>query len=134
MRFIAGPLQGLYVIELQPFRDVRGFFARTFCAREFADAGLVTEWVQINHSMNVLKGTLRGLHYQNPPHAEVKLVRCIRGSVLDVVQRQTKRCCTFLRVLHMVFRLWKTVLNLYTNILISIILKRRPEYIMLIQH
>jgi len=78
-------LKGNFLIDLQPRVDVRGFFARYFCEKEFSKAGLNTRWVQINNSMSCNIGTLRGLHYQRAPHAEVKLVRCIRGSIWDVV-------------------------------------------------
>ena len=73
------------MIDLDLREDERGFFARYFCEKEFSNAGLNTRWVQINNSMSCDVGTLRGLHFQCPPNAEVKLVRCIRGSIWDVV-------------------------------------------------
>jgi dTDP-4-dehydrorhamnose 3,5-epimerase len=85
MKFTQCPLPGAYVIDCQPHEDERGSFARVFCAREFADHGLVTRFVQCNISMNHRAGTLRGMHYQADPHAEVKLVRCTRGAVYDVI-------------------------------------------------
>jgi dTDP-4-dehydrorhamnose 3,5-epimerase len=78
-------LEGAYRIDLEPREDERGFFARAWCQQEFAEHGLETRIVQSNLSYNRYKGTLRGMHYQAPPHEEVKLVRCIRGSILDVI-------------------------------------------------
>jgi dTDP-4-dehydrorhamnose 3,5-epimerase len=78
-------LPGVYVVEPEPFEDERGMFARTFCAREFREQGLIETFVQCNTSWNGRRGTLRGLHYQLPPAAEVKLVRCTSGAVWDVV-------------------------------------------------
>jgi dTDP-4-dehydrorhamnose 3,5-epimerase len=65
--------------------DDRGFFARMFCENEFAQAGLTPKFVQINNSLSAVKGTLRGMHYQLPPRAETKLVRCVRGKLWDVI-------------------------------------------------
>lgn len=85
MRFIETPLEGAYAIELEAIEDERGYFARTFCTREFESQRLVTEFVQCSISYNRLKGTIHGMHYQNPPGAETKLVRCTRGAVFDVM-------------------------------------------------
>ena len=85
MIFTETLLKGAYVIELQPNRDDRGFFSRVFCKNEFGALGLTTDVVQINNSMNVKRGTLRGMHYQLPPAAEVKVVRCIIGALHDVI-------------------------------------------------
>ena len=85
MRFTQTPLANGYLIELDRHPDQRGMFARAFCAREFATLGLETVFVQANISSNVSAGTLRGLHFQREPHAEVKLVRCINGSIYDVI-------------------------------------------------
>ncbi len=85
MKFIETPLSRSYLIELEKRGDNRGFFARFFCENEFADQGLVTRFVQINNSLTAKKGTLRGMHYQLQPSAEVKVVRCIRGSLYDVI-------------------------------------------------
>jgi dTDP-4-dehydrorhamnose 3,5-epimerase len=79
------PIDGAYVIELEPFADDRGFFARSFCAREFAEHGLEPAVAQCNVSFNHRAGTLRGLHYQLPPAAETKLVRCTGGAIHDVI-------------------------------------------------
>jgi dTDP-4-dehydrorhamnose 3,5-epimerase len=78
-------LPGVTVVELEPRDDERGFFARFFCRREFAEQGLELEVAQANLAFNRRRGTLRGLHYQAPPHDEAKLVRCVRGALYDVV-------------------------------------------------
>ena len=85
MRFIATKLAGAWIVEPQPHEDSRGLFARTYCAREFREQGLVDSFVQCNTSWNACKGTVRGLHYQVPPSPEVKLVRCTAGSLWDVI-------------------------------------------------
>lgn len=85
MRFTATKLAGAWIIEPQPREDSRGLFARTYCAREFRDQGLLDSFVQCNTSWNARKGTVRGLHYQLPPSSEVKLVRCTAGSLWDVI-------------------------------------------------
>ena len=73
------------MIDLEKRGDDRGFFARYFCEREFSANGLETRFVQINNSLSARKGTLRGLHYQLPPAAEVKVVRCVRGAFWDAI-------------------------------------------------
>ncbi|GGE32073.1 dTDP-4-dehydrorhamnose 3,5-epimerase [Agaricicola taiwanensis] len=73
------------LIEPEPRGDSRGFFARIYCGDEFAAEGLETDFVQVNNSLSAQAGTLRGMHYQLPPAAEVKLVRCIRGSLWDCI-------------------------------------------------
>jgi len=78
-------LPGAYMIGLERREDDRGFFARTFCANEFADRGLETGLVQANMSWNPKQGTLRGMHFQRPPHAEVKVIRATRGAIYDVI-------------------------------------------------
>lgn len=85
MRFTELPLAGAYRVELEPRVDARGFFARLFCAEEFAAHGLATGWVQCNTSFTSVRGTVRGLHFQRPPMAETKLLRCIRGAIFDVI-------------------------------------------------
>jgi dTDP-4-dehydrorhamnose 3,5-epimerase len=85
MRFIATKLGGSFIIEPEPHEDSRGLFARTFCAREFHEQGLVDSFVQCNTSWNARKGTVRGLHYQLVPSSEVKLVRCTAGALWDVI-------------------------------------------------
>lgn len=85
MKFNQSPLKGAYTIELEKRGDTRGFFARVFCAEEFAAAGLASSFAQINDSLNGKKGTLRGLHYQLAPSMEVKVVRCIGGALFDAI-------------------------------------------------
>ena len=85
MFFEQTPVEGAYLIELDRKGDDRGFFARVFCRNEFADQGLVSEFVQVNNSLSAIRGTLRGMHYQLQPHAETKLVRCVRGGLWDCV-------------------------------------------------
>lgn len=85
MDFNTTTLDGARLIDLKPHGDARGYFARGFCANEFAEAGLETRFVQQNMSFSATKGTLRGMHRQDPPHAEVKLVRCVRGALFDVI-------------------------------------------------
>lgn len=85
MKFIETRLPRAYVIELEKREDERGFFCRTWCKREFAEHGLVDWIVQTNLSHNKRKGTLRGMHYQVEPRSEVKIVRCTRGAIFDVI-------------------------------------------------
>ncbi|MCA9217712.1 MAG: dTDP-4-dehydrorhamnose 3,5-epimerase [Planctomycetales bacterium] len=85
MKFTETPLPGAYVVELEPFHDDRGFFARGWCQNEFEAAGLKSTIRQANISSNKLAGTMRGMHYQAPPHGETKLVRCVRGALYDVI-------------------------------------------------
>lgn len=85
MRFLKAPLDGAHVIELDRREDHRGFLARMFCEEEFAAAGLERRFVQINNSTSLRRGTIRGLHYQVPPHTEVKVMRVIRGAIFDVI-------------------------------------------------
>jgi dTDP-4-dehydrorhamnose 3,5-epimerase len=85
MHFHESPLPGAYLIELDKKGDDRGFFARVYCQHEFAERGLVTEFVQVNNSLSADRGTLRGMHYQIEPHSECKVVRCIRGALWDCI-------------------------------------------------
>ena len=85
MIFTATPMLGAVIIDVEPFEDERGFFARSFCSREFAAHGLSPHVAQCSISFNRTRGTLRGLHFQRPPHAEVKLVRCTAGVLYDVI-------------------------------------------------
>lgn len=85
MKFNPTPLQGAFTIDLEKRGDDRGFFARLFCEDEFRAAGLETHFVQINNSDSAKRGTLRGMHYQLPESAEVKVVRCIKGALFDVI-------------------------------------------------
>ncbi len=101
MKFIETSLKGAYVIELEKINDERGFFARQYCEKEFKENGLNTKYVQFNISYNKKKGTLRGMHRQKQPHAEIKLVSCIKGAIYDVILdlRETsdtfKQWCSF---------------------------------------
>lgn len=97
MKFEPTDIAGLYVIELDRLEDDRGFFARTFCDEEFGRRGLCTRFVQCNVSFNARRGTLRGMHLQRAPHEEVKLVRCTRGAVYDVVLDLRPASATFKR-------------------------------------
>jgi dTDP-4-dehydrorhamnose 3,5-epimerase len=85
MTFEETKLTGAFVIDVDPKTDDRGFFARTWCRKEFAARGLNTNIVQCSLSFNRRRGTLRGMHYQTVPHGETKLVRCSRGAIYDVV-------------------------------------------------
>ncbi|MUM78099.1 dTDP-4-dehydrorhamnose 3,5-epimerase [Pseudodesulfovibrio sp. F-1] len=84
MKRISTEIEGLYVLESEPVSDHRGRFARLFCARELAEIGLEKPIAQINLSLTRAKGAIRGMHFQNPPHAELKIIRCIRGACFDV--------------------------------------------------
>jgi len=97
MRFVETQFAGLYVVELEPHCDMRGFFARTWCQNEFDSAGLESRLVQCSMSHNIRRGTLRGMHYQAPPFEEVKLVRCTSGAVHDVVIDLRRDSETYLR-------------------------------------
>jgi dTDP-4-dehydrorhamnose 3,5-epimerase len=85
MIFTETPLKGAYLVDLKPIGDDRGFFARTFCAREFAEHGLKSDFVQANFSFAAKAGTIRGLHYQVDPAPEAKLMRCTKGAIFDVI-------------------------------------------------
>jgi dTDP-4-dehydrorhamnose 3,5-epimerase len=85
MIFTESPLGGAYLVDLSRMEDGRGFFARSFCAEEFAAHGLAARMSQCSVSFNEKKGTLRGLHFQASPHEEEKLVRCTRGAIFDVI-------------------------------------------------
>ena len=91
------PLEGLRLIERKAVGDLRGFLARIFCANELAAAGWAKPIAQINHAGTVRAGTVRGMHYQRPPHVEMKLVSCIRGEVWDVAVDLRAGSDTFLR-------------------------------------
>jgi len=85
MRFIPMEVEGAWIVQPERLEDERGWFARAFCSAEFKAHGLETRWVQANVSLSRSAYTLRGLHYQKPPHEEAKLVRCLRGRLWDVV-------------------------------------------------
>jgi dTDP-4-dehydrorhamnose 3,5-epimerase len=85
MIFSPTAVEGAWIVDPEPVDDERGFFARTFCGREFAIRHLAIVWVQSSISFNRRRGTVRGMHYQAPPHQETKLVRCTAGAIYDVV-------------------------------------------------
>ncbi|MDR7308884.1 dTDP-4-dehydrorhamnose 3,5-epimerase [Rhodoferax saidenbachensis] len=91
------PLAGLLCLERQVLGDARGFLTRLFCAEELADAGWTGAVAQVNHTYTAQRGVVRGLHFQHPPHAETKLVTCIRGAVWDVAVDVRAGSPTFLQ-------------------------------------
>ena len=97
MNFIATEVAGALLIELAPNPDERGFFARTWCEREFTSRGLMTRIAQASVASSAQRGTLRGLHYQEAPHAEDKLVRCTRGAAYVVALDLRRSSPTYLR-------------------------------------
>jgi dTDP-4-dehydrorhamnose 3,5-epimerase len=97
MRFAAAPIAGAWLIDLDPMVDERGFFARTFCADEFAERGIDATVAQCNISLTRAAGTIRGLHYQVAPAAETKLVRVVGGAVHDVIVDVRPDSQTYLR-------------------------------------
>lgn len=97
MKFTESILKGAFVIEPERVEDERGFFARTFCRREFEAHRLNPDLAQCSISFNRKRGTLRGMHYQAPPHAETKIVRCTRGAIHDVILDLRPQSPTFRR-------------------------------------
>ncbi|MBR0679065.1 dTDP-4-dehydrorhamnose 3,5-epimerase [Roseomonas eburnea] len=97
MRFIPTALDGVVIVEPEPAHDSRGFFARTFCVREFGAQGLETAFVQHSLSHSAARGTLRGMHFQRGPYAEVKVVTCTKGAVRDVLIDLRPRSPTYRR-------------------------------------
>jgi dTDP-4-dehydrorhamnose 3,5-epimerase len=95
--FAETALAGAFVIDIEPRRDSRGFFARTYCQREFESHGLVQTISQCNMAHNVLAGTLRGMHWRSMPSPEAKLVRVVRGAILDVIVDLRKESPTYLK-------------------------------------
>jgi dTDP-4-dehydrorhamnose 3,5-epimerase len=85
MKFTETGLDGAWIVDIEPMEDDRGFFARTWCAKELAEHGMAADVAQCNVSYNHLRATLRGMHYQLPPAAEAKFVRCTAGAVHDVI-------------------------------------------------
>lgn len=96
MNFIETCLKGAFIIEIERRVDNRGFFARAFCQREFRDHGLKPVIAQSNIAFNHKKGTLRGMHFQYPPAAETKIVRCTRGAILDIIVDLRPESATYL--------------------------------------
>lgn len=97
MKFNKTAILGAYIIELEKVGDGRGFFARAWCQKEFREHDLVTQFVQCNLSFNKRGNTLRGMHYQSAPLEEVKLVRCTRGAIFDVIIDLRPESSTFLK-------------------------------------
>lgn len=97
MLFLPLPIPGAFVIEMEPHRDERGFFARSWSASEFRDRGLSPTVAECSISLNPRSGTLRGMHYQAAPHGEAKLVRCTRGAAFDVLVDLRSHSPTFRR-------------------------------------
>ncbi len=85
MKFAPTTLPGVWIIDLEPKEDERGFLARTFCENEFAEHGLHARWPQCNLTLTRKRGTIRGMHYQAEPKPEIKLIRCSAGAVYDVL-------------------------------------------------
>lgn len=85
MKFVQLAIAGAWEVAIEPRSDSRGYFARIFCRKEFAANGLSTEWEQMNVALSTQAGTLRGMHFQRPPHAECKLVRALRGRAFDAI-------------------------------------------------
>jgi len=94
---LSTPLAGLMVIRRRPLEDERGYFERFFCAEELRDAGLRKPIVQINRSLTRKMGTVRGMHFQYPPHAETKIISCLKGEIFDVAVDIRASSPTFLQ-------------------------------------
>ncbi len=97
MLFEKTKIEGLWVVNTVPVRDSRGSFARTFCKREFGSNALVSDFSQHSLSLSKLKHTVRGLHFQRPPHQETKLVSCVKGSIWDVAVDLRRGSPTYLQ-------------------------------------
>jgi dTDP-4-dehydrorhamnose 3,5-epimerase len=95
MKFYPTSLRDAYVVQPEPFEDKRGIFARIFCMKELEAISHTKNVMQINHSRTVKRGTIRGIHYQRPPKAEIKIVKCIHGAVFDVIVDLRKESPTF---------------------------------------
>jgi dTDP-4-dehydrorhamnose 3,5-epimerase len=97
MEFKDTNISGLYTIDLEKIEDERGFFARAFCKAEFDNMGIESNVVQANMSFNKVAGTIRGMHYQKSPYQETKFIRCLNGSIYDVVVDLRKDSPTYLQ-------------------------------------
>ena len=97
MEFASTALEGVFVVRHDGRSDARGRFKRQYCEREFAAAGLETRWVHVNHSVTIGQGSVRGMHFQRPPHAEVKLVSCPVGRAFDVAVDLRRSSPTYLQ-------------------------------------
>ncbi|MFX0186799.1 MAG: dTDP-4-dehydrorhamnose 3,5-epimerase [Candidatus Hodarchaeota archaeon] len=97
LKFFDTDIKDVYIIKPDPFIDHRGMFARVFCKEEFKEISHDKEIVNINHSATKIKGSIRGMHFQNPPKAEIKIIKCIKGSIFDVAIDLRKNSPTFLK-------------------------------------
>lgn len=97
MEFQETPLKGAFIIRPELRKDDRGYFYRSFCKNEFSVIGHEGEWVQMNHSFTAEKGSVRGMHFQIPPYAEIKMLRCVAGRILDVIIDIRENSPTFLQ-------------------------------------
>ena len=97
MIFDEHPLQGVYTVRPQYMNDKRGAFGRLFCREDFRCLGHDKEILQINHSLNKIRGSIRGMHYQNVPKCEIKIIKCIKGAVFDVIVDIREASPTFLQ-------------------------------------
>ena len=97
MKVLQSPFQNAFILEVEPHVDQRGIFARIFCEEELKQIGYDKRIVQINHSVTRKKGAVRGLHFQYPPKAEVKIVKCIRGAIFDVIVDLRRNSSSFLQ-------------------------------------
>lgn len=94
--FIPTPLAGVKLVQRKTIEDQRGFLSRFYCADEFREAGMDKPIAQMNHTLTRTKGSVRGMHFQNPPHAEIKLVSCLHGEIFDVAVDLRRDSPTFL--------------------------------------
>jgi dTDP-4-dehydrorhamnose 3,5-epimerase len=97
VNFVPTELSGSYILEIEPVQDERGFFSRLWCRKQFQDFGLHSHFEQQSLSFNRKRGTLRGMHFQFPPAAETKLVRCTRGAILDIIVDLRPESSTYLQ-------------------------------------
>lgn len=95
--FIATPLSGLLMVQRKVMEDERGFLSRFYCAEEFREAGIDKPVAQMNHTLTRRKGAVRGMHFQYPPYAEIKMVSCLKGEILDMAVDLRRGSPTFLR-------------------------------------
>lgn len=95
MKITSTKIKDVFIIELDIFEDERGWFAESYNKKKLAEAGIEVEFIQSNHSFTKKKGTIRGLHFQHHPHAQSKLVRCIKGAILDVAVDLRKNSLTY---------------------------------------
>ena len=90
-------IDGVYIVTPKPFKDDRGYYERFFCAQDFSELGVSKTICQVNHSYTAKKGTIRGFHFQHPPYAETKVVRCTKGAIIDVALDLRQGSSTFLQ-------------------------------------